>query len=39
MERNSSITPEVTETDWRTLQMEIVDPFGNLLRFNEAKLE
>ncbi len=22
-------------TNWQTIQMEIEDPFGNLLRFNE----
>jgi len=28
--------PNVSKTDWQTLQMEIEDPFGNLLRFNET---
>lgn len=27
--------PEVSKTPWNTLQMEIEDPFGNFLRFNE----
>lgn len=27
--------PEVVRTNWKTLQLELVDPFGNLLRFNE----
>jgi catechol 2,3-dioxygenase-like lactoylglutathione lyase family enzyme len=27
--------PEVTLTSWNTKQMELEDPFGNLLRFNE----
>ena len=27
--------PEILQTNWRTLQLEITDPFGNLLRFNE----
>jgi len=27
--------PEVSKTPWHTFQMEIEDPFGNLLRFNE----
>jgi len=27
--------PEVSKTPWNTFQMEIEDPFGNLLRFNE----
>lgn len=31
----ASIVPEIIKTDWQTLQMEIEDPFGNLLRFNE----
>jgi hypothetical protein len=28
--------PEISKTPWGTLQMEIEDPFGNLLRFNET---
>ena len=31
--------PELFETNWQTLQMEIEDPFGNLLRFNESIIE
>jgi uncharacterized glyoxalase superfamily protein PhnB len=27
------------KTNWQTIQMEIEDPFGNLLRFNEALVE
>jgi len=27
--------PKVSSTPWQTKQMEIEDPFGNLLRFNE----
>jgi hypothetical protein len=27
--------PDISRTNWETLQMEIQDPFGNLLRFNE----
>ncbi|MEM7549685.1 MAG: glyoxalase superfamily protein [Bacteroidota bacterium] len=26
---------EIQKTDWGTIQLEIEDPFGNLLRFNE----
>lgn len=29
--------PDILETDWNTLQMEIEDPFGNLMRFNEKR--
>jgi uncharacterized glyoxalase superfamily protein PhnB len=31
--------PEIYKTDWQTLQLEIEDPFGNLLRFNETILK
>ncbi len=31
--------PKPEKTAWGTLQMEIEDPFGNLLRFNETILE
>lgn len=27
--------PDIIQTAWQTLQWEITDPFGNLLRFNE----
>ncbi len=27
--------PEITNTPWGTRQLEMTDPFGNLLRFNE----
>jgi uncharacterized glyoxalase superfamily protein PhnB len=30
---------EISRTNWKTLQLEIEDPFGNLLRFNEAKID
>jgi len=30
--------PPVSLTPWQTKQMEIEDPFGNLLRFNEESL-
>ena len=33
---SSDAIPRVSKTDWQTLQMEIEDPFGNLLRFNET---
>ena len=26
------------KTNWQTIQMEIEDPFGNLLRFNETRI-
>ncbi len=35
LKRDSSVS-EVTKTPWQTKQMEIEDPFGNLLRFNET---
>jgi uncharacterized glyoxalase superfamily protein PhnB len=36
-ERNSTKNIQtISRTNWQTLQMEIADPFGNLLRFNEA---
>ena len=37
--RNQAVTPEVETTPWQTLQMEIEDPAGNLLRFNETVVE
>ncbi len=27
--------PDILRTNWQTLQLEMIDPFGNLLRFNE----
>lgn len=27
--------PDIVQTNWQTLQLEMTDPFGNLLRFNE----
>ena len=36
-QRTSKIKiPKPEKTDWQSLQMEIKDPFGNLLRFNES---
>ncbi len=32
----TKVSGEVTKTDWGTLQLEIEDPFCNLLRFNET---
>ena len=29
------LTPDIAITQWNTKQMELEDPFGNLLRFNE----
>jgi catechol 2,3-dioxygenase-like lactoylglutathione lyase family enzyme len=29
------LVPDISITGWNTRQMEIEDPFGNLLRFNE----
>ena len=31
----ASDPPSISSTPWNTKQMEIEDPFGNLLRFNE----
>jgi len=36
--KTTKYLPEVTVTNWNTKQMEIEDPFGNLLRFNENLL-
>ena len=33
---NSRLIPDISITGWNTKQMEIEDPFGNLLRFNES---
>lgn len=39
-ERNSSAKiQEIVVTDWQTMQLELEDPFGNLLRFNESILD
>ena len=36
LRRDPKRTPiEIMETKWGTLQVEIEDPFGNLLRFNQ----
>lgn len=38
-DRNSlESVPMIEVTSWNTLQLEIVDPFGNTLRFNQNKL-
>ena len=29
--------PEVSVTHWKTKQLELSDPFGNMLRFNESQ--
>ncbi len=35
-QRNLEITiQDIQRTTWQTMQLEIEDPFGNLLRFNE----
>ena len=35
-ERNlESNIQDIKRTPWKTMQLEIEDPFGNLLRFNE----
>lgn len=36
---NGILTPDVSVTNWNTKQMEIEDPFGNLLRFNENTMQ
>ncbi|NBC24914.1 MAG: VOC family protein [Bacteroidetes bacterium] len=33
--QNKIALTEPKRTEWQTIQMEIEDPFGNLLRFNE----
>ncbi|NQY31232.1 MAG: VOC family protein [Flavobacteriaceae bacterium] len=33
--KNENLIPEILTTNWNTKQLEIEDPFGNLLRFNE----
>jgi hypothetical protein len=35
----AKVLPEISETNWQTLQIEFIDPFGNLLRFNEPQLD
>jgi len=32
-----AMRPGVEETDWNTLEMTVIDPFGNRLRFGEPK--
>ena len=34
--KNKNLIPEILVTNWNTKQLEIEDPFGNLLRFNES---
>ena len=31
----SNLIPDISITNWNTKQIELEDPFGNLLRFNE----
>lgn len=39
-QRNSeSNIQDIQPTNWQTMQLEIEDPFGNLLRFNENLIE
>lgn len=33
--QNTNEIPEIITTNWNTKQLELTDPFGNLLRFNE----
>ena len=33
--KNGNLIPDILTTNWNTKQLEIEDPFGNLLRFNE----
>ncbi len=33
--KNGDLIPTISTTNWNTKQLEIEDPFGNLLRFNE----
>lgn len=35
--KSENLIPDILITNWGTRQLEIVDPFGNLLRFNENK--
>ena len=40
LERNPNVKiQDVLQTKWETFQLEIEDPFGNLLRFNENLLD
>lgn len=36
---NSILIPDISVTNWNTKQMELEDPFGNLLRFNEISTQ
>ena len=33
--KSGTILPKILKTPWQTLQMEMEDPFGNLLRLND----
>ncbi|MBA3987311.1 MAG: hypothetical protein H0X63_12250 [Flavobacteriales bacterium] len=33
--KKGKLIPEIVIANWNTKQLEIEDPFGNLLRFNE----
>lgn len=37
--KNENLIPGILTTNWNTKQLEIEDPFGNLLRFNENRSE
>jgi uncharacterized glyoxalase superfamily protein PhnB len=34
--KSEKLNTDITTTNWNTKQLEIEDPFGNLLRFNES---
>lgn len=34
--KSKYLVPGISGTRWNTKQMELLDPFGNLLRFNES---
>ncbi len=38
LDTNKKLIPDIAITNWNTKQLEIEDPFGNLLRFNEQPL-
>ena len=38
-ENNSNLIPEISTTNWNTKQLELEDPFGNVLRFNENRID
>ena len=39
IQRGSVKIAELEKTNWQTLQLEIEDPFGNMLRFNETLVD